>query len=123
VIDDGGQYKVFTLLQEMADALQDLDHDFIPLFLYDKAKSPSAALRSICVTAAYLPHPILLPEGEGIQFTLSLRERVARGRVRGPHSSYFASLASEAFCFAIMLLCFVKSFFLNRLSFSLQPLR
>jgi hypothetical protein len=43
------------------------------------------------VVAAYLPHPILLPEGEGIQFTLSLRERVARGRVRGPHSSAYAT--------------------------------
>jgi len=30
----------------------------------------------------YFPHPDLLPEGEGILFSLSLRERVAKGRVR-----------------------------------------
>jgi len=29
------------------------------------------------------PHPILLPLGEGILFTLSQREMVAKGRVRG----------------------------------------
>jgi hypothetical protein len=75
------------------------------------AKSPSAALRSSFVTAAYLPHPILLPEGEGIQFTLSLRERVARGRVRGPHSSAFASLASGTFCFAIERIDFAQIIF------------
>jgi hypothetical protein len=28
------------------------------------------------------PHSISLPEGESILFTLSLRERVAKGRVR-----------------------------------------
>jgi len=44
------------------------------------AKSPSAALRSPLIIAAR-PHPILLPEGEGTPFTLSLRERVAKGRV------------------------------------------
>jgi hypothetical protein len=49
---------------------------------YGFAKSPSAALHSPFVTAA-CPHPILLPEGEGVPCTLSHWERVAKGRVRG----------------------------------------
>ncbi len=59
------------------------------------AFSARALLPSGIACAAWRPLPIPPPEGEGTLFTLSLWERVAKGRVRGLRAIPRASSPDE----------------------------